>query len=140
VIADRKALLSTLWVFVTLNYLYCDVLGLMDPEILGQFLKGNVGGISFTQGFLLGASLLMEIPIAMVLLSRVLKQGANRLANVLAGSVMTLVQCASLFAGSRPTMYYLFFSAIEISCTIFIVVYALRRGESDSKGAQAASR
>ena len=35
---DRKALLSTLWIFVTLNYLYADVLVLLggvtvtDPE------------------------------------------------------------------------------------------------------------
>ncbi|WP_430823641.1 DUF6326 family protein [Carboxylicivirga sp. N1Y90] len=27
---DRKVILSTLWIFVTLNYLYCDVLSLMD--------------------------------------------------------------------------------------------------------------
>ena len=27
---DRKVLLSTLWIFVVLNYLYCDILTLMD--------------------------------------------------------------------------------------------------------------
>src|SRR6266516_4356256 len=78
---DRRVILSTLWIFVTLNYIYCDVVGLMDPELLRQFLTGNVNGIHMTQGFLLGAGILLEIPIAMVLLSRVLKYRANRWAN-----------------------------------------------------------
>jgi len=121
---DRKVKLSTLWIFAMFNYLYCDVVTLMDPELLKQFLAGNVGGIHFTQGFLLGASILMEIPIAMVLLSRLLKYKANRRANIIAGTIMTAVQLSSLFFGSSPTMYYIFFSIIEISCTAMIVWYA----------------
>jgi hypothetical protein len=118
---DMKVKLSTLWIFVMLNYLYCDIMGVMDPEILKQYLTGNVGGIHITQGFLLGAAILMEIPIAMVFLSRILKQGANRLANIIAGTIMTAVQFSSLFFGSSPTFYYIFFSVIEISCTSLIV-------------------
>ncbi len=117
---DMRARLSTLWIFVMFNYLYCDVLGLMDPESLKGFMNGNVGGIEITQGFLLSASILMEIPMAMVLLSRVLKYRANRWANIIAGILMTVVQLASLSFGSSPTPFYLFFSVIEISCTAVI--------------------
>ena len=120
----RRTVLSTLWLFAMLNYLYCDVLGLMEAETLQGFLAGNVGGMEITEGFLLGGALLMEIPIAMVLLSRVLPYRANRWANVLAGTVMTIVQFGSLFVGSSPTAFYAFFSAIEIACTAFIVWYA----------------
>src|ERR1700730_14970957 len=66
---DMKAKLSTLWIFATLNYLYCDVVTLMDPKSLRQFLAGNIGGIDVSQAFLLAAGILVEIPIAMVLLS-----------------------------------------------------------------------
>jgi hypothetical protein len=121
---NRKAILSTLWIFATLNYLYCDILGFFDPVTLNEVLTGRAGNIQITQGFLLGASILMEIPIAMVLLSRILKHGPNRWANIIAGSIMTLVQISSLFFGTAPTNYYLFFSAIEIACTAFIVWYA----------------
>ena len=31
-----KRTLSALWIFVTLNYLYCDVVSLFDPEQLKQ--------------------------------------------------------------------------------------------------------
>jgi len=123
---DRGARLSLLWVFAILNYLYCDLLGLMDPDLFKQYLTGNVGGIQITQGFLLSAALLMEIPIAMVLLSSVLPHRASRWANIIAGTVMTLVQIGSLFMGSGPTAYYAFFSTVEIACTAFIVWYAWR--------------
>ena len=118
---DRKAVLSTLWIFAVLNYLYCDLMGLMDAPVLKQYLAGTVGGMQVTQSFLLGAAVLMEIPIAMVLLSRTLGYRANRWANIGAGALMTVVQCATLFAGSGPTIYYQFFSLFEIACTLFIV-------------------
>jgi threonine/homoserine/homoserine lactone efflux protein len=120
---DMKPRLSTLWIFAALNYLYCDVIGLMDPEMLQQYLTGNINGLELTPGFLLGAAILIEIPISMVLLSRVLKHRANRWANIAAGTVMTAVQSASLFVGV-PAPYYLFFSVIEIATTAFIVWYA----------------
>ena len=84
---DKQVLLSTLWIFVTLNYLYCDLIGLMDSNLLNQYLTGTVEGMDIDAGFLLGAGILMEIPIAMVLLSRILKRQANRCANIVAGFV-----------------------------------------------------
>ncbi len=122
-VKDRKAILSTLWIFAMLNYLYCDVIGLMNPDLLRQYLTGSVNGIHMTQGFLLGAGILIEIPIAMVLLSRVLRYKANRWANIAAGSVMTAVQILTLVL-TPPAAYYLFFSILEIGCTALIVWYA----------------
>jgi Family of unknown function (DUF6326) len=120
---DMKSKLSTLWVFAALNYLYCDIVSLMDPELLPQYLRGNVNGLELTPGFLLGAGILVEIFIAMVLLSRVLPYRANRWANIAAGTLMTAVQSATLFVGA-PAPYYLFFSVIEIATTVVIVWFA----------------
>lgn len=117
---ERKALLSTIWIFAVLNYLYCDLLSLMDANLLNQYLAGNVGGLQFTQEFLLGAAILMEISMAMVLLSRVLNYRVNRWANIIAGAIMTAVQVGSLTLGAS-TMYYWFFSIIEIAATASIV-------------------
>jgi len=118
-----KSKLSILWIFATLNYLYCDVVTLMDPNLLKQFLAGNLGGMSVSQGFLLGASVLVEIPISMVLASRLLGYRANRVANIAAGATMTAVQLLSVVA-KAPAPYYLFFSVIEIACTASIVWFA----------------
>ena len=57
--------------------------------MLKQFLAGAVGSVELTQKFLLGASVLMEIPILVVLLARVLEYRFNRCANIVAGGVIT---------------------------------------------------
>lgn len=121
---EKKVLLSTLWIFVMLNYLYCDILSNMESSVLRDLLSGQVAGMTLNHGFLLGAGILMEIPTALVLLSRVLPYRANRWANIIAGSIMTAVQISSNFVGTGLTPHYIFYSVIEASCTAFIVWYA----------------
>jgi hypothetical protein len=115
---DRKVILSTLWIFATLNYIYADVFGL-------YFVPGaQATTTAMTAGAVLGFAVLMETAIAMVLLSRVLKYGANRWANIIAGGIHTLSVAASLFGSTPPAPYYLFFATIEVACTLFIIWYA----------------
>ena len=121
---DRKVILSTLWIFAIFNYLYADVLSLYEPGVLEELMTGSIEGIQFTQGLLLGAAILMETAIIMVLLSRVLEYRANRLANIIAGVIHTLAVFGSMFVGSAPALHYVFFGTIEIACTLFIVWYA----------------
>ena len=120
-----KTVLSTLWIFTVLNYLYCDVASLMDPTLLRQYYAGNVGGMEINEFFLLIAGILMEISISMVLLSRILPYRANKIANIVAGAITTFIQTATLFMG-KPTLYYLFFSVIEIGATFTILILAVR--------------
>lgn len=120
---DRKVLLFTLWIFVTANYIFCDVLTLMNAADLKEILSGSVGPLEMTPMFLLWAAIFMEIPFIMILLSRVLKYKANRLANIIAASIMTVAQILSLFVG-ESTPHYTFFSVVEISTTLFIIWYA----------------
>jgi hypothetical protein len=112
---DMKARLSALWLFAMLTYTYGDVVTLMDPV--------KHGSIQLTEGFLLGGSIFMMIPITMVLLSRILKYRASRWASIIAGTIMTVALILTLFA-AVPTMYYVFFSVIEITCTALIAWYA----------------
>ena len=114
------AKLSLLWVFVTANYLYCDVLSLMDPKFIRDLVQGGPPGMPITESFLFYAALLMEIPIAMILFSRLVDRRFSRWANLGAGLAMPLVQIGSFWFGSGITSYYLFFSAIEIATTSYI--------------------
>ena len=82
--------------------------------MLRGYLEGDVGGIHVTGGFLLASAIRMEIPIAMVLLSRLLPYRANRWANIATGAFMTMVQFSTLFFGTSPTGYYIFASVVEI--------------------------
>lgn len=120
---DKRVILSTLWIFVTLNYLYCDVLSLMSPEMLSSLINtGGVGGINMNETTLLVAGIIMEIPIAMVLLSKVLKYKANRLANIIAGTIKTIIMIGTLLMGA--SYHYMFFAIIEIATSLFIIWYA----------------
>ena len=101
--------------FAMLTYTYGDVVTLMDPVKHGDF--------ELTEAFLLGGSIYMMIPLSMVLLSRLLTYKANRLASIIAGSIMTITLIMTLFV-AVPTSYYAFFTAVEIATTGFIVVYA----------------
>ncbi len=125
---DKKVGLSTLWIFAMFNYLYADVYGLyfnpvLRKELTQELLAGYVGSIQITEGFVLVTAILMETAIAMVLLSRILKYGVNRWANILAGAFHTAFVFWSLL-GAAPTLFYAMFAAIEMACTLFIVWYA----------------
>ena len=119
VMKDKKVILSTLWIFALLNYIYADIFtSFFDP-------KAQSGTLAMTQGAVLGFAILMETAIAMVLLSRVLKYRVNRSVNIIAGIIHTALVSWTLFS-ETPLPFYTFFAAIEIACTLFIIWYALR--------------
>jgi hypothetical protein len=114
---DPKVKLSALWLFAMLTYTYGDVVTLMDPV--------KHGSIQLTEGFLLGGSIFMMIPLTMVLFSRILKYRAIRWSSIVAGTIMTVALTMTLFV-AVPTTYYIFFTVIEISSTAIIVWIALK--------------
>ena len=116
---DTKERLSQLWLFALLNYLYADVLALWavaKPPHLPPWV-------------LAGSAVLMEIPIAMIPACRLLPFRANRLANIIAGGIMTLVNGFLTFVlpltngDFRDPVFpaYVFFATIETVCTSFII-------------------
>ncbi|MFZ0530146.1 MAG: DUF6326 family protein [Propionicimonas sp.] len=127
-----RTVVSSLWLFAILNYLYCDLLGLMYPEDLQGFLDGKVGGLVIDQQFLLYAAILMTVPMASVLISRIAAHRFARIESIAAAVVMTLVQLATLVFGTPPTLHYMYFSVIEVATTIAIVWVAARTWKFDS--------
>jgi hypothetical protein len=126
---ERRVALSTLWIFAMFNYVYADILTLYFNSALKaaawrQFQSGQVGSIHVTQGFVLVGAITLETAIAMVLLSRVLPYRANRWANIVAAVIQTVAVAFSLTGPVYWNLFYIFFSAIEIACTLFIIWYA----------------
>ncbi len=119
---EARARLSTLWIFVMLNMIFADIFSFMHPGVLKQLMSGYAEQIQLTPEFLLAAAILVEIPIAMVLLSRVLQQRPNRIANIVA-SVITIVY---VIGGGSVTPTYIFFATIEVASMLFIIWYAWR--------------
>src|SRR5271167_2676199 len=122
---DTKERLSLLWIFALLNYLYADVVALF--AIVGS--PNLADAPHLPPWALLGSAVLMEIPIAMIVASRLLPFRANRLANIIAGAILTLVNGFLTFVppltnGSfRDPVFpaYVFFATIETVCTSVII-------------------
>src|ERR1700747_1600026 len=120
---DTKERLSLFWIFALLNYLYADVVALF--AIVGSPHLADAPHLP--PWALLGSAVLMEIPIAMIVACRLLPFRANRLANIIAGAIVTLINAGLTFvpplvrARTRALPAYLFFATIETVCTSIIV-------------------
>ena len=121
---DTKERLSLFWLFALLNYLYADCTALF--AIVGSPNLSDAP--HFRPWVLLASSVYMEIPIAMIVACRLLPFRANRLANIIAGTIMTLINGFLTFVppvagwGRTPSLpCYLFFATIETVCTSVII-------------------
>jgi hypothetical protein len=110
--------LSLMWISILFNMVFADIFSFMYPGALKDVLTGYAGGIHVTPAFLLGAAVVTEIPIAMIVLSRVLKPGANRWANIVAAAITIAYVIGG---GSLNQMHYIFFAAMEVACALLIV-------------------
>ena len=123
---NRRNVYSSLWAFASLNYLYADLVGFMDAQVHQEYHTGTVNGLEMTPSFLTIAGAFMQIPIANVFLPQVIKNERTlRWIQIASGSIMSLVQAGTLFAGP-PTPYYVLFSAVEIAATTYITIDAIK--------------
>ena len=113
---DIGTRISTLWIVVMFNMAFADIVGFIQPGAL-QGVSGP-GGMEITQGLLLVIALLLEIPIAMIFLSRILKRGTSRWMNTVA-AVITAVFVVG--GGSMELPFYAFFAIVEVACMVLIV-------------------
>jgi hypothetical protein len=117
---DTKVLLSTLWIVVMINMAYADILSLHIPGTLEEVAKTSVSTGAPIPQLMLGGAIMLEIPIAMIFLSRVLKYKVNRWANIIA-SVITITY---VVGGGILYPHYIFIATIEVVCMLLIVWFA----------------
>jgi len=121
-VKDKKIVLSTLWVFVLMNMIYADILNTLKPGYLNELkhVSENISGET-----ILLFAFLMEIPIAMILLSRVLNRKANRIANFISApvSILWVILPSVVMSNGNPPLSYIFFATIETITMIFIFWY-----------------
>ncbi len=110
---DKKVFFSTLWIVVMINVAMADIFGFMMDKMAGTAAPE----IQVPQIGMLIFAVIMEIPIVMIFLSRILKYKANRLSNIIAG-IITIV---FIVAGGSLDMVYVFFAAVEIVCLGMII-------------------
>lgn len=112
---EVKGKLSTLWVFVMFNMVFADIIGFLNPGALEQMMA-----MKPPQELMLVFSILLEIPIAMIVLARLLQYRVNRWANIIAG-VLTILYVTVL---GNTSVSYIFFATIEVVAMLVIIWWA----------------
>ena len=118
---DMKAKLSTLWIFLLFNVIFRDIHELFRPGFLEEIMTGTVNGVQLTEETMLIAGIMMEIPVVMVVLSRVLKYRVNRWANIIGGAIGIVFV---IINNRAPDLDDMFFAAVEVVAALLIIWYA----------------
>lgn len=118
----RRMLLSTLWIFVILNYLFANVLKLLGGTGPTTAEEVELVNALSTPETLLFSAIYLETGILMVVLSRLLKYGVNRWTNMIIATLHAAGALASLLV-MTPAIH-VFFVAVEVTALLFIVWYA----------------
>lgn len=116
---DIREKISILWIVVMINMIFADILSFMQPGFLNDIITGNTP-FEITQEILLIFAVILEIPIIMIFLSRILKAKTNRWANIIA-SVITII---FVVGGGSLALHYIFFATVEIVILLLIMIYA----------------
>jgi len=114
---DTKVLLSTLWIVVMFNMLKADILSLYIPGSAEELVKTSASTGTPIPQLMLSGAIVMEISIAMILLSRVLKYGLNRWANI----IVSLITIAFVVGGGVSYPHYIFIATVEVLCLLLII-------------------
>ena len=117
---DTKVLISTLWIVVMINMLKADLLSLFIPGSTEELVKTSASSGTPIPQLMLGGAMMMEISIAMILLSRVLKYGLNRWANI----IVSLITIAFVVGGEVSYPHYIFVATIEVICLLLVLWFA----------------
>ena len=125
---DMKTRLSTIWIFVLFNIIFLEFHKLLQPGFIEEVMTGTINGTQMTQGVLLLGAIVLEIPIAMALLSRVLKYRVNRWANIIAG----VVAIAVVITNVTTNLDNIFSSTIGVVALLFIIWYAWKWPKQDA--------
>ena len=113
-----QSLLSTLWVFILLNMVFRDLHQLGKKGFIEEIMTGVVNGVKITDELMLFGGFLAEIPILMVLLSRILDDKANKWANIIASVITMLVLISALPSADMDDV---FFMIIEVVAFLSII-------------------
>ena len=87
---EKRALISALWVLVLLNFIFRDLHEIMKAEVLADAMNGIYQGQEITEALFLLGGIMIEVPIAMVLMAWVLPLRAARWANVIVAPLFAL--------------------------------------------------
>jgi hypothetical protein len=125
---EDRGRLSALWVFVMFNMLAADVISFLDSALLAQLMTGYAGEVRITSTFQLAAAIMIEIPIAMIVVSRFLPTRWLRVVT----PVAALLTAVFIIGGGSTSPHYIFFAAAQIVALGVLTWLALARPRANA--------
>jgi Family of unknown function (DUF6326) len=127
--------LAALWASTMFLYVYVDILSLYKPETVRDILRGRVWDFEITQGWALGALVLMTIPSVMIALWVLLPTKANQRTNIVVASLFVLVSIGNAIG---ETWAFIWLGAIgEVVLLATVVRLAWRWRAEEARGPSA---
>ncbi|ABW31025.1 DUF6326 family protein [Acaryochloris marina] len=119
---ETKAKLSTLWLLFLLNIIFRDIHEFVEPGFVEEIMTGTLNGNPIQEHMLLLGGVMLEIPISMILLSRLLPYRANRWANI----IIAVLYISLVIVTGSTDLDDTFHLIVEVTALSFIIWSAVR--------------
>jgi hypothetical protein len=124
--ANRRDVLSSLWIFVLFNMLFRDVHEFARPGWIEELMSMDVA-----EGLLLASGVVLTMFISMIVLSRVLPLRGARWGNL----IVSAIAIVSMIANPPGDLDDIWFFAVEVLALLAIVGLAWTWRQEGSSGA-----
>ena len=116
---ETRIKLSLLWILIMFNMAFADILSFYIPDKQAE-LEKYVGDTAIHQ-FMLVAAIILEMPILMIFLSRILEYKINRWLNIIVGILMIFFIIGPEIGNDSINPHYLFLGMVEVVLLVFII-------------------
>ena len=117
-----RGILSSLWIFFFINHFFMGLHELANPDFIEQLIGG---GFAVSDSLLLTAAITIELPIVMIVLSRVLPNKINWIVNILVALFTIAMEIINIWIPG-PDLDNMFFFAAELIGFLTIIVISIR--------------
>lgn len=119
-----QAKLAAAWTGFVFLYAYVDILALYKPGVIDDILVGVVWRFETNQIWAITALTLLAMPIFMVMLSTTLPARANRITNLIVGSIQ--IPFAAFNAVGQVGGPWFYFYVLGVTLELIVLAFILR--------------
>lgn len=122
---DPRSLLSTLWIFILFNMIFRDLHQFANKQFVEDLLMQDIN-----EKLVLVFGIILEIPILMVVLPKILGETANRWANSIAALTLVLGMLSTIPQADMDDYFFMGVQSLALVGILYItfkpkVIYRL---------------
>ena len=111
---NSQSLLSTLWIFVLLNIIFRDLYEFLNQGHIEEMMNLNI-----SEETMLFYGILLEIPIMMTVLSRILNNVLNKWINIIVASLLMIGTLSTLASADLDDIFFALINTIAFLAIVY---------------------